>query len=673
MLIISTRRAGEATTVYVSSAIIAPTTSRTAFETNIWAGFSAAKEAMENSTQPKSDRYIIFFSDGANGVNNNGDGPDGMSNSADNWRKIVIPECPTTFSIFFNPKDKGAIKELDAFTKTTSTFWKNTVANNGYSTSNPKSDLWSIEAGREALVDTLMKNVIADIIKTTTKVIPTKISIQGSNNLVWNENDSSFTFTNLFPLNFNTDTTTVSYTINYNIIRDSTDVNGNVIPLDTTPAPPININYNAILKQNPTAQLPYSTLFWNRDLNGKEQDTLITVVESPIGELQVEFIETKVDTLYDYKNIEVLITTKNGDREIVSLVKNGNSFTAKLPRSIGSATAGDNRVQHDGVDTITLSYANPDLPRDTISTKIPVDANRVFSVKQVSYFDSFGDGKVDKIFIDIDGDSLVDQLTELSNSIALPTQRSLTINSTTKTSTGLALDVSEGGPMTTATQNYDRTSISSTLTLSDGSLIFAFDLEIRDSIAPVLTSASLVDSIKNGAQDVVSVTYSENISDIFSQTPLLFWDNGVGSTSPNLDKLSLTGNSASFEVVGGVNLSNNDSLNISLSTPECEDSKNIKQRVQNNIKVPLIVSKIADGLQINSAENRDTNGDGKVDQIILGLSQNWDGGDLNLLLSHLSLSSERNFSNISALKDGQSIKLTLKENNLNLNTGLFSG
>lgn len=634
--------------------------------TNIWAGFSAAKEAMLNATQPKSDQYIIFFSDGANQVNNDDEGP----SKSEDWREVVIPNCPTSFTVFFNPASSNTTKHLEEFTKGASSeiFLKGSVQGNGYSSSNPKSDLWAITAGREKLVDTLMINVVADIIKTTTKVIPTKIKIQGIDAGNWD--GTGFTFTNLFPLTGVT--TPVNYTIDYDIIRDSITETGDTVVVETK-SETIVIDYDAILKNSPTPSLEYELLWWDRTLAGFDSDTAIVTVESAKGELEIRFDEKAIDTLYDYPNVEITITTGNGDEEKVTLDKNGSSFRKKVQRTIGTAAKNDGVVQYNPEDKITLSYANPNLPLDTISTTIPVDASMGFTVSDVIYHDSRGDGQVDQIFVKISGDSLVDQLTELGSKIAFPSERDFNITAVAIQNDGIRLTVDERGPVTTAVHSYDMAKMNDTLTLSDLSLVVPFELKIRDSIAPVLLEASLVDSIKAGAEDLLTVKYSEDIEDIFAASPLTFFDNGSNASGADLEKRSFNGTEATFLVLNNLSLADKEFVNISLNSPACKDRAGIEQKNDQNVKVPLKVTTVADGLQISRAENLDNDGNGKIDQILLTLNQSIEGADLSQLPGKLQLDSRRNYTPFTAALLNGKISLTLKEESADIFTGLFDG
>lgn len=634
--------------------------------TNIWAGFSAAKEAMLTATQPKSDQYIIFFSDGGNQVNNDDEGPSGN----DDWREVVIPNCPTSFTVFFNPKSSNTTKHLTEFTKGASSdfFLKGSVQENGYSTSNPKSDLWAITAGREKLVDTLMVNVVADIIKTTTKVIPTKIKIQGIEAGSWD--GTGFTFTNLFPLTGIK--TPVKYSIEYDIIRDSIKENGDTVIVDTK-TETINIDYDAILKNTPTPTLDYELLWWDRTLAGFDNDTAIVTVETAKGEFEIRFDESKIDTLYEYNNVEITVTTEAGDEERVTLDKNGTQFRKKLPRTLGAAAKNDGTIQYNPEDKITLSYANPNLPLDTISTTISVNASMGFTVRDVIYHDSRGDGQVDQIFVKIDGDSLVDQLTELGSQISFPSERDFNVTAVALQNDGIRLSVEERGPVTTATQSYDVAKLNDTITLSDLSLVASFDLTIRDSIAPVLLEASLIDSIKAGAEDILTVKYSENIEELFAASPLTFFDNGNNTTGADLQKRSFNGTEATFLVLNNLSLADQEFVNIAITSPACKDKAGIEQQNDKNVKVPLKITTVADGLQITKAENIDNDGNGKIDEILLTLNQEIEGADLSELSNKLDLESRRSYTPFTATLVNGKISLTLEEESSDIFTGLFDG
>ncbi len=125
-----------------------PDTSNAAF-TNINAAFFAAREAFANAVNAKNKQFIVFLSDGvatqgeslANGI-------------PQEYYRDSTKGVPTTFTIFLTANNTAP--------QTIRTMTQN-IQNNGYSSSNPLSNYFSLQASYQSLMTTIMQNVINQI------------------------------------------------------------------------------------------------------------------------------------------------------------------------------------------------------------------------------------------------------------------------------------------------------------------------------------------------------------------------------------------------------------------------------------------------------------------------------------------------------------------------------
>ena len=212
--------------------------------TNITLGFEAAKDAMKESKYDKKNQFAIFFSDG-----------EATSPPLDpeKFKYVQGIDVPTTFTIYFTQQSVA----LDNLNKMTTN-----IKNNGYSSTNPKSNLWTLATGHEKLMKLLMENVIGNIIQQKFTATPKSVSVN-----TWQKSSiydgKKFTFDTLFPLIG--ETTEFSYTIPYTITYDT------IIGKDTITKElkDTTAKYEYAVKIKPNIPLPDSIKleYWDRTIN----------------------------------------------------------------------------------------------------------------------------------------------------------------------------------------------------------------------------------------------------------------------------------------------------------------------------------------------------------------------------------------------------------------------
>jgi hypothetical protein len=172
-------------------------------ETNINGAFIGAKQAFLSAVNAKDQQYIIFLGDGE---------PAGstQANLDPNYftTQTGVVNVPTTFTVYFNSQ---GTRPPTLVTMT------DNVKINGYSASNPKSNLWTITASYNSLMSVLMQNVISTILLSGN---PTKMTLNSKTSTIYI--DSSFFFTDSFPLT--SDLTTFNMAITYRYVNPQTNI-----------------------------------------------------------------------------------------------------------------------------------------------------------------------------------------------------------------------------------------------------------------------------------------------------------------------------------------------------------------------------------------------------------------------------------------------------------------
>ncbi len=104
--------------------------------TNITIPFEAAKQALNHSPHEKERHFIVFLSDG--GGTDQG--------------YIEGKDVPTTFTVFYNPQNPTDLQELQQMTEN--------IKSNGYSTTNPTSNIWDMAMDRDQLLGLLLNSTL---------------------------------------------------------------------------------------------------------------------------------------------------------------------------------------------------------------------------------------------------------------------------------------------------------------------------------------------------------------------------------------------------------------------------------------------------------------------------------------------------------------------------------
>jgi hypothetical protein len=295
------------------------------------------------------------------------------------------------------------------------------------------------------LLKLLMEQVISKIVHTITTFEPKGLTVNGILPLTgWD--GKGFTFKKMFPLIGAT--TNFTDSILYKVYKDSiTQTNDTIhIPLKDTA---VTVNFPAAVSGT---VIPDSTQItsWGRNLGFFFNGASVTTVVDSMNKLEIRFSEYKVDMLYGYSNVRIVLSTAQGnpvDKETLTLQKSAAYFSATIPCVIVTAKQGDGILQHQTADNLIAVFRNPELPLDTLRITIPFYHGTAFTIANAVYFDNSADGHVDSVYLGITGEKLAGYAGELIKHIPLPAHRNFEVVKHTVEDRGLGLTVNERSPL----------------------------------------------------------------------------------------------------------------------------------------------------------------------------------------------------------------------------------
>lgn len=472
--------------------------------TNINVAMEAAKEALKKASNPKSNQFIIFFSDGD---------PfpiatDGTQNGIDPYIFVKANDMATTFSVYFSKTGKP-LQSLIDMTKN--------VQNNKYSKLNPLSKLWTIDSNYDSLMILFQENIISNFILEK-NLIPNKLNINGSISTTYNKN--IFQYQKDFPLEANL--TFFSYDIDYTVTNSQT---GEIYDTVTHP--------EFWVKRKNGVSMPdeFTEKCWERSMKFYYKDKPVSFVDETMENLEIRFTYSPGDAEYEYSKVDVIITGKNAtniDKETFNLSKNGLTFSKTFKHIIDNSNLGDNILQHIEQDSIIAFYQNPDFSLDFIRIAVPFLTGDAVEMINGVYFDNNADGYVDSIFVPIIGTFALSDLKEVVDAISLPETRDFSILNSRYFSGGIALAVKENSGNQPRT--YVTASDSITMErkiLPNGGLLIRKKAQIIDRVAPIITKGiftpGFIHTDNTPEFDTLIVTYSEPVMPVKYKSPFNFY------------------------------------------------------------------------------------------------------------------------------------------------------
>jgi hypothetical protein len=271
--------------------------------THINVAFDATKEALKTASYPKENQYVIFLSDGE-------------ANETTSPTPIDYFEggigIPTTFTIYFTASaTANAPASIRRMTD-------NIKANN-YSTSNPASQLWTIQTNFETLMNLVMQNIFNPLIFSV-KQKPMSLTI---NSKTYSTISDSSTFDIGNGLKLNDSLTHFDIAVKYSIKADSLN-----IQKDTT----VQVAFD-VIRSNEKAMsegidlecrdtIYYTISIQATDANAKEKDakpgTITVSRNNTAGNVTVYFLRDGTATIKDDYTISATdsVVFKDGEKSV---------------------------------------------------------------------------------------------------------------------------------------------------------------------------------------------------------------------------------------------------------------------------------------------------------------------------------------------------------------------
>lgn len=617
--------------------------------TNITIAFDAARHAHQNQnpTLNNNRHFNIFFSDGlaALGTVN----PD-YARMRD---YIKGTDAAPTFTVFYKSKsdDLAALQEMTT-----------NIQNNGYSPLNSKKITTILNLNNWADIKGKTKDLFNKIL-TSTSGTPTKVTINTSK-ISTTTNDSGFIYQEMFPLQKGKTPFTMDMMVH--LKKDSLDEYGNIIKttekdslfelaFDVEPGPAGAASDSMYLQ------------WWGRTLSFGKKGAPVTGLSSEDAQIDLLFETFRVDTFYTYKDVQVeLRTADKSDVETVSLSKNGDDWTVSVDRAIGTASKEDGVLQHRESDTIYAVFRNPALPLDTMEIKIFYSDKQEWKLGESAYFDNSGDGKIDSLFVMIDGIRWESHSDSIAKVILLPAGRDFEKVSWNQTGGGIGFTLKQKSEtINTAVTDSDAISVSEDTPFPNSSTLLKSSVIPDDRVAPVLLTAHFEDSVREESIDRMSFTFSEEIKPLSEGVSFRYFDApDFGGYDVTLISLENSGSSitAVIEKSGEYRrVSEKDSVNIKVDgTPQVED---LPGNVQNreNIRREITTEKIADYFvyEPTAVIYFDRSGDGLIDAVHLTVKGRELEDKAADIIDHIALPAWRNISRESYSVSGNVIEMSV--------------
>lgn len=603
--------------------------------TNIWAGFAAAKEAMLKSSVPKQNQFIIFFSDGAHSHIPSGTGP-----GNNDWDEVTAPNVPTTFCVYFNVA--GVAWPMEDFLEF--------IQTNNYSNSNPLSSFEKMSAGEDEVMEYMKKSVISKIVTNTTYVTPEEIMVNGVNCTNWIKAMDWFVFDDLWALNKGK----TDFDIDLRYSRKVVDANSG----DETPLPDTTVSIAfSVSESGEDISDSLDVVYWGRRLKLFENANEVTasdIIDESMTDLRIQFESYEVDTTYEYDAVPVTVTTVNGsDSEKYTLVKNGSQWELEFTREEGGASSGDGTLQHQNPDTLVFTFNNPDLPLDTLQIKrYYYQESSGITLQSAALFDTDANGFADSIAIKFAGKDVETVKDKIVDAIVLPNDRDFDITGSTISGNILSLNVDEkSGTIKTITDSKDTLVVENEVVLNDKLFLNPCRLTLNDKMAPVVLSASVVDSADESGRDDLTVIFSEDIteSSLASKPFELYSLDASNTYDVILAVLDFKDDEVLFEITsvnGRDRIAQGDSLRIKADASTIiSDKKGNEQDNNKNLRREIDVEIIDKAMRLGDAAYFDRDANGFVDSLVIEIrGSSLDASDANALTKKLVLPTHRDLS-----------------------------
>lgn len=497
--------------------------------TDITLAFMAAKDALESSPTPKERQFIVFLSDGLHGRVD-------VEMESIKTDYINGTNVPTTFTVFLGDSVQTVPTQLSQMMAN--------IKNSGYTTANSRSQLWSVETSHDTLLTLMKEAILTKVFQAEVTPISSKIS----NDSTQTTTDSTAIFARFIPLQ--NDTTRIDFSARFAYV-DTAGV-ADVSQGDTT----VTSTFHIVRSQGAP---------WNLPSGMTKTCYQRSIVLVSHGDTITGPIKNKHDTITVYMTHEGLSETTDasltiqssslGDQIDVPLTYDQGVFVGTFTRALGSSPTADNMLQHALIDSLVFLWDNPELPLDSFRESRIVIAYDPVTIESSTYLDTDGDGYIDIVRVETAqpfNPLEIDSLT--ADRFTFPAQRALTFQDIQVHSDTSGFDILVN-QSTSAALN---TAIDPT---ADSLRILRYEIgpfqdyiekgsyPIRDSIAPVIVSATYYPNTDKDKSDSLVVKFSEPVPSINTNSPFTFRTSDGTTYTMVLSSGRDGGSSYTFEIL----------------------------------------------------------------------------------------------------------------------------
>jgi hypothetical protein len=314
--------------------------------TDISLGFQAAKVAMKDSKSDKSKQFFIFLSDGTPSTPDNG--REGLINEFINGAST-----PSTFTVFFDTQHSPPIAPSTIVQMT------NNIKANVFSPNNLKTAYWAINTPGAELENILQVQVLGNVIflPTTPKQGTLVMGEQTFNST--GVDSKGFIFPKRVPLSKVTTQVLLNYTYGY---VDTTG--GKQIPKEKL------VPYLVTVQRTAGVALPRGlgqSCQEQGDINLYHAGQPVSVVKADDEILEARLSFPNGQVCLNCKLQVSPSSSRSKDAESLSLAATGGIMSGTFQREISlTPSFGDGKLQHLPLDSIVLTWQNPENSLDII-------------------------------------------------------------------------------------------------------------------------------------------------------------------------------------------------------------------------------------------------------------------------------------------------------------------
>ncbi len=537
--------------------------------TDITLAFSAAKDALADSPTPRERQFCVFLSDGLHG-----DVDEEMESRQREY--IQGEDVPTTFSIFMGDSIKETPEQL--------TNMISNIQNNGYSRANRNSQLWSVETTYDTLLALMQREILSEMFKPDFRIADAKIG----GRTMTGSSDTSVFFDSPYPLNADTTHIHLSYTFSY---VDSAKPKNSFDTLMET-------SFAFVRKASAGYDLFPPELGSNcfeRLMVLKHEDRTI---DSPIRSNQNSLV---TDLTLEGINTSSFATVYNYDKSDsfeVNLRQAGDYFTGTfIQQASENIVQGDSVIQFTGIDSLVISWRNPDIPLDTMYRAWQVIPFEPVEITSVVYKDNNGDGLIDEIHARTNEQVNSQEKDNLyANRFVLPGHRVFSYKDARLMDDrkGFVIYVSQPSSQkdnSTGAGRLDSLRITEYVTGPFENYIEEGSYPITDGVAPVLLSVVYIPSRDPEADPKLQVRFSEAVKPITAERPFKFKTSEGQPYTLELEPINQNDSYVEFRVVSNsLNLTPSSTDSVWISEQASISDLEGNAQTEPNQKVPLTIS-----------------------------------------------------------------------------------